>query len=410
MPDNSHHGFSWVASRDAVQKATLRAFDLSERTAKAGWRLSERTAKAGWRLSERTARAGWRSQVKRVRRWRSRLFMILQVSLAAGLAWWFARTVVGHPAPFLATVGAIVCLGASFGQRLGRVVELAIGVTIGVGLGDLFLSVVGTGVWQVMLAVAVAMSVSTWVDGRGLMVTQAAVQAAAVMTVMPGQGAQFNRWIDALIGCAVAVLFATVAPLTPIDKPRLIAASVLHNATQTLRALSSAIRAGDHDATEEVLARARGTEDELQQLLEAAQEGVAVVRTSPFLRRHKQQAVQIADLTVPLDHFMRNLRVLARRGVVSVYHHENVPPEYLQLIDDLAQLTDECAAELFARRIPARMIEPLTELGRRCSEAPVYATISPTVLLAQVRSMVIDLLELCGLDPADAREAVPYHD
>ncbi|MEZ5085568.1 MAG: hypothetical protein R2722_04745 [Tessaracoccus sp.] len=54
-----------------------------------------------------------------MRRWRSRLFMILQVSLAAGLAWWFARTVLDHPAPFLATVGAIVCLGARSGSGSG---------------------------------------------------------------------------------------------------------------------------------------------------------------------------------------------------------------------------------------------------------------------------------------------------
>ena len=46
----------------------------------------------------------------------------------------------------------------------------------------------------------------------------------------------------------------------------------------------------------------------------------------------------------------------------------------------------------------------------RAADVPVYARVSPTVLLAQVRSMVIDLLELCGLDPADAREAIPYHD
>lgn len=388
MPESSHHGFSWEASRQALQRATLRAFDLSERT----------------------ARAGWRSQVKRVRRWRGRLFMILQIALAAGTAWWVARNVIGHETPFLATVGAIVCLAASFGQRLGRVVELAIGVTIGVGLGDLFLSVVGTGVWQIMLAVAVAMSVSTWVDGRMLMVTQSAVQAAAVMTVLPGQDAGFNRWIDALLGCAVALVFATVAPVTPIDRPRLIAATVLRNATETLRSLADAIRRNDPEAAERVLEQARGTETELSELLAAADEGISVVRTSPFLRRHKQQALQIADLTIPLDHFMRNLRVLARRGVASVYRGEEVPPEYLVLIEELAQLTDECADELFARRMPTRMIEPLTSLGTHCTEAPVYPRLSPTVLLAQVRSMVIDLLELCGLDPADAREVVPYHE
>ncbi|HMR48241.1 MAG TPA: FUSC family protein [Arachnia sp.] len=388
MPESSPHSFSWEASRQALQRTTLRAFDLSERT----------------------ARAGWRSQVKRVRRWRGRLFMILQISLAAGTAWWLARTVLSHPAPFLATVGAIVCLAASFGQRLGRVVELAIGVTIGVGLGDLFLSVVGTGVWQIMLAVAVAMSVSTWVDGRMLMVTQSAVQAAAVMTVLPGHDAGFNRWIDALLGCAVALVFATVAPVTPIDRPRLIAADVLHNATQTLRSLADAIRGNDSEAAERVLEQARGTETALSDLLAAADEGISVVRTSPFLRRHKRQVLQIADLTVPLDHFMRNLRVLARRGVASVYREEEVPVEYLALIEELAQLTDECAAELFARRIPTRMVEPLTELGQRCAAAPVYPRLSPTVILAQVRSMVVDLLELCGLDPADAREIVPYHD
>lgn len=388
MPESSPNAFSWEASRHALQRATLRAFDLSERT----------------------ARAGWRSQVKRVRRWRGRLFMILQISLAAGTAWWLARNVLSHPAPFLATVGAIVCLAASFGQRLGRVVELAIGVTIGVGLGDLFLSVVGTGIWQIMLAVAVAMSVSTWVDGRMLMVTQSAVQAAAVMTVLPGQDAGFNRWIDALLGCAVALAFATVAPVTPIDRPRLIAANVLHNATQTLRSLADAIRNNDPEEAERVLEQARGTETTLSDLLAAADEGISVVRTSPFLRRHKRQVLQIADLTVPLDHFMRNLRVLARRGVASVYREEEVPPEYLTLIEELAQLTDECAAELFARRIPTRLIEPLTELGQHCAAAPVYPRLSPTVILAQVRSMVIDLLELCGLDPADAREVVPYHD
>ena len=62
--------------------------------------------------------------------------MIVQISVAAGVSWGIARYGLGHESPFLATVAAIICLGFSFGQRLGRVVEVAVGVTVGCGTGD----------------------------------------------------------------------------------------------------------------------------------------------------------------------------------------------------------------------------------------------------------------------------------
>jgi len=142
MADDDEPGFLHGTGR-ALQRASIRAFDLSERT----------------------ARRGWRSQVRRVSRWRSRLFMIVQISLAAGVSWWIAHDLLGHYAPFLSTVAAIICLGFSFGQRLGRVVEVAVGVTVGVFLGDLFVAMFGTGVWQIVLVVAVAMSLTTWARG-----------------------------------------------------------------------------------------------------------------------------------------------------------------------------------------------------------------------------------------------------
>jgi len=170
-------------------------------------------------LSERTARAGWRSQRRRVTRWRSRLFMIVQISVAAGVSWGLAHYVLRHSEPFLATVAAIICLGFSFGQRLGRVLEVAVGVTVGVLLGETFVHLFGTGVWQVMLVIALAMSVTTWLGARTLMVTQSAVQAAAVLTILPGVDQGFSRWQDALVGCAVAFVFATVAPPPPSRGP-----------------------------------------------------------------------------------------------------------------------------------------------------------------------------------------------
>ncbi|MCC2593093.1 FUSC family protein [Tessaracoccus sp. OS52] len=380
-----HRGFSWHATGRGIQNASVRAFDLSERA----------------------ARRGWRSQKRRVSRWRSRLFIIIQISLAAGLSWWIAQRLLGHETPFLAVVASIVCLGFSFGQRLWRAAEIAIGVTVGVALGDLFWHWFGHGVWQIMLVIAVAMSITTWLGARTLMVTQAAVQASIVLTIPPSLGAGFSRWTDALIGCAVALAFATVAPVGPVERPRLQAAKVLHETASSIRSMVTALTDGDEEAAEEVLARARATESQLSELTAALNEGVAVVRTSPFLRHRRQKVLEIADIAVPLDRFTRNLRVLARRSAMGVYRGEKIPATHLRLLGRLAEVTDACAVELFARRRPDSKIDDIAAVGVESSLVPLEAKLSSTVIVAQVRSMLVDLLELCGLDYTDARELVP---
>jgi uncharacterized membrane protein YgaE (UPF0421/DUF939 family) len=53
---------------------------------------------------------------------------------------------------------------------------LAIGVTLGVALGDLWLVLFGAGVWQVVLVCAIAMSLATVIGAGPLMTTQAGAQ------------------------------------------------------------------------------------------------------------------------------------------------------------------------------------------------------------------------------------------
>lgn len=380
-----HRGFSWHATGRGLQHATVRAFDLSERA----------------------ARRGWRSQKKRVSRWRSRLFIIVQISLAAGLSWFIAQRLLGHETPFLAVVASIVCLGFSFGQRLWRAAEIAIGVTIGVALGDLFWHWFGNGVWQIVLVIAAAMSITTWLGARTLMVTQAAVQASIVLMIPPSLGGGFSRWTDALVGCAVALAFATIAPVGPIEKPRLQAAKVLHETASSIRSMVIALTKGDEAAAEEVLERARATETQLSALTTALNEGAAVVRSSPFLRHRRHRVLEIADIALPLDRFTRNLRVLARRSAMGVYRGERIPDTHLRLLTRLAEVTDDCAAELFAARHPESMVDAIAAVGEASSRVPLEAKLSSTVIVAQVRSMLVDLLELCGVDYTDARDMVP---
>ena len=75
--------------------------------------------------------------------------MIVQCSVTAGCSWFLAGQMLGHEVPYFAAVASILVLGMAYGQRLRRGVDVAIGVTLGVALGDLWFVLFGAGVWQV---------------------------------------------------------------------------------------------------------------------------------------------------------------------------------------------------------------------------------------------------------------------
>src|SRR5262245_24971504 len=77
--------------------------------------------------------------------WRSVAVPVIQTALAAGLSWFIAVHLFGHPAPLFAPVAAIVSIDLTLGQRLRRSIELVVGASAGVGVGALLTSAIGTG-------------------------------------------------------------------------------------------------------------------------------------------------------------------------------------------------------------------------------------------------------------------------
>jgi uncharacterized membrane protein YgaE (UPF0421/DUF939 family) len=358
-------------------------------------------------IAPQAARRSRASLRRRVDRWRDRIFFIAQCALAAGVAWALARYAVGHPQPFFAPVAAMVALGFSFGQRLRRVAEVMVGVAVGVGVGDLFVRFFGTGVAQIIFVVALAMSVAVLLGAGTLMTTQAGVQAAIVTTLLPNPGAGFSRWIDAALGGVVALAAATIAPAAAIRRPRQQATDVLNELAEILIETADGLRNKDEKAVTDALRRARASESMLDDLRSAAAEGVAVVRLSPFRRRHRGRVQQIADLVVPADRAIRNIRVLVRRCAVSVWRDEQMPAEYPMLLDRLADGTRLIAESLFEPAADVAAHRVLGELGRRTAEMPLPTGLSAVVVLGQIRSTVVDLLELTGTSYDDARQLVP---
>ena len=344
---------------------------------------------------------GRTSMRARVRRWESKRWQIAQCALAAGAAWLVAADLLGHDTPFFAPIAAVVSLGTSYGQRLRRVVEVAVGVAIGVFIGDLFVAWLGTGWWQLSLIVALAMSTAFLLDGGQLFVTQAAVQSIVVSTLIPDPGAALTRWTDALVGGAVALVAATVVPAAPLRRPREQAAVVMRKIAGLLRAAGEVMVDGEVERALELLADARSTDHLIQELQAAADEGLSVVASSPFRVRHK------GGMRRMVDRALRSTRVLVRQTAVAAYHRRPVPGSYSLLALDLADAADAVADELSADRMAVNARPALLAVGNASGQVERTDQLTAEVVLAQIRSVVVDLLMLTGMDQMESTDALP---
>ncbi|MCW2780962.1 MAG: hypothetical protein JWR35_1411 [Marmoricola sp.] len=350
---------------------------------------------------------GRTSIAQRVARLRSKSWLVGQCAIAGGVAWYVAIHVFGHAHPFFAPVAAVVSLGTSYGQRLRRVAEVTIGVSVGVFMGDLITHWLGSGSLQIVLIVTLAMVAALLLDAGAIFVTQAAVQSIVVSTLLPSPGAAFLRWTDALIGGGVALVAAAVVPRAPLRRPREQAAVVVRKISALLRAAADSVGDGDVERAMSVLRDARATDSLIAELRAAADEGLSVLASSPFRIRHRGNIRQMAELVEPLDFAVRNTRVLVRRVAVASYRREPIPVSYAGLLRDLADCTDLIAIELAADRMAEAVRQPLFELGRASSRIERSTDLSAEVVLAQIRSLIADLLAITGMDPFDATDAIP---
>jgi uncharacterized membrane protein YgaE (UPF0421/DUF939 family) len=349
-----------------------------------------------------------RSWTRRWQRLRGRSWMIAQAAGGAALAWWVATTVLGHPLPFFAPVTAMVCLGLTYDDRVRRVIELTIGVAIGVFVGDLFVQTFGSGVWQIAAVAFIAMSVAVLAGAGQLLMLQAGIQGVIVSTLVAGDGESFNRWVDALIGGLVALVIAVIAPgTTTVRKPRERAIDVLVHLAAALGNTAEALRERDEHQVREALRSARGLQPEMDELAQAATEGLAVATLAPLRRQHRSGLLAIGAILDPLDLAIRNVRVLVRRAEVAISDRETVPESYVDLVDELAMATQHIADELAAGRTAEEAREDLVHLARASTWSRRGAGLSAEVMRAQVRSTVVDLLVLTGMTQQEARRRVP---
>ena len=338
------------------------------------------------------------------RRVRGSWWPILQTAVAASAAWYLADLILGHEQPFVAPIATVIALGATAGRRGRRAVEWFVGVAFGLAVADLLMFALGTGPAQIGAVVAIAMAIAIFLGAGPLLVTEAGVTAALVITLDPSTaGPSPDRFMDALVGCCVAL---AVHSLLPVDSKTMVqqaARPIFADLTTALKEASGALAAGDPDKAEKALWRAREIDARVAGFREALDAGYDTARLSLSRRGALKRLAPYAEAAHSLDLAVRNTRVLARATVGMVRKGEPAPGLLSDAVLDLARAVEDLAGYL---EEPGQKLEASERLASRfalkaAGEATVVLEerndLSTSVLVGQVRSTAVDLLRASGM-------------
>ncbi|MEW6637911.1 MAG: FUSC family protein, partial [Actinomycetota bacterium] len=252
-------------------------------------------------------------------RLRAGMWPVVQTATAATLAWSIAAVALGHERPFVASIAAVISVGAVAGQTLRRAAEWIFGVAVGLAVADLIMLAIGTGSVQTGVIVALAMSAALLIRGGIMFVTEAGVSALLVANLDPTTyGVSPDRFLEALVGGGVALAVSALFPSNPYMRARQAARPVLADLASALRDVAAALVGGDLQTAGEALAEARRLDGLVAQLREELDGGFQIARLSPPRRRHLGQLSCYAAAADHLDLAVRNTRVLARAAVTMV--------------------------------------------------------------------------------------------
>lgn len=356
-----------------------------------------------------------RSLKSRFTRIRNRLVFMIQSTLGAGLAFYVAHDFFGHEQPFFAPMAVIIILGLSGSDRLKRAVDMSIGGIVGVLVGTLLVDALGTGPIHMTIIIGLALVIGSFVTGSQLVSNQIVIAAILIATILPPEEmGGFSRAIDAIIGAVIGLTMIVLIPSSPLRAGRSEVSKVLGITASVLSDVSKGLANNDPTTIQEARDAVRGTQDDINNMLNATKGGAETAKLSPFLWSSQRTVRSLERILTPVDNVVRGTRVLSRRALVLAEDGDRATAEQVELIDELAEITMELS-DLYthqtarerrvdeAHAIP-EIVKRLRQLAARCSMdvAGEEAVLSAYAVLAQTRSVIVDLLMVCGMSRESA--------
>ncbi|TDH56143.1 aromatic acid exporter family protein [Mycobacterium eburneum] len=298
------------------------------------------------------------------------MWPIAQTALAAGLAWYLAHDVLGHPEPFFAPIAAAVCLWATNVVRAELAVEMMIGVAVGIGLGTGVHAVLGTDPIAMGVVVLLALSVAV-VIGQGFiaqrpMFVNQTVMSAILILAFPHRGFGLERFYDALIGGGLAVVFSILVfpknPLTVLRDARRDMLTALGDILDQIGRLTGDSPPPDPDWA---LAAAARLHRRLARLADARSTAEQLARVCPrrwplrsATRVADRQAAQLALLAGSVLHLARTVTTAGDIGDVLRDAVGGLAAAVTALADDQRAATAAHAAAVRRRSAACHSVGP----------------------------------------------------
>jgi hypothetical protein len=313
---------------------------------------------------------------------------IVHTALAAVAAWLVAGLVVSESRPTFAAIAAVVTVGATFGQRGERTIQLTAGIVLGIVAADVMIRVIGVGPAQLGLLIVLAMLAAVLLGGGEMVVCEAAVTAILLVTVGPAVAT--DRILEAVIGGAAALVVGLVVfPPDPALAPGRAGQSLFAALGGTLERVAQALDHRDPQAAETALDDARAIDPLVADVQETLQASREAARLDPRPDARKQLE-RYGRSIGQLDFAVRNTRVLARSALRLVRAGE--APHGL---DDAVRELGDAVWELAGAYDDPRRAD---QAARLAAEAAAHAAETPHPELAgTVRSTAADLMRAAAL-------------
>ncbi|MFI7484012.1 aromatic acid exporter family protein [Kocuria sp. M1R5S2] len=360
---------------------------------------------------------GSRSRVG-LTRVRTGILQSFQMTVAAVGAYVIAEQLLGHHGPIFAATAALVSLGfAKGGLRYRRVLEVSIGVTLGIAVGDGLIHVLGAGVWQAAVVLMTSILLARFLDNGALFTTQMGLQAVLVVLLPPSTDGVFARSSDAVVGGLCALAMAYFVPTDPRRQPRDDLRALVDEFSAVLSEAGRAVENHDSTAAWHALVRSRQTQPLVDSVTTGLKASLEIASVSPLYRGSRAEIEEIGHSTRYLDLAVRNARVLTRR-LASVLSHVTLSD---RAVDSLTEALDNLADAVTTLGNALAVSAPgsresylrqtrneLADVARRLHPRTMgVRTMEGEALVLDMRPMVVDLLEAAGMTHEEALAQLP---
>lgn len=371
----------------------------------------------GWQKVKKFLSTRFRSGI-----WRARKSLIPAATsaIAAVAAYAFAAIIFGHSEPYFAATAALISLGFGRDPHIRKALEVAIGVTLGILVGDSLQALLGQGYWQGIIVVFVTIVLARFIDSGVIFTTQMSIQAVLVVLLpIPVEG-PLSRSVDAVIGGVIAI---AITMLTPVSLRRETVAGMRElftSITGVFRELSQALAEHDSRSGWVALIEARGLQSQIDAVRSEISRADEMATYSPTQRSARQDLQEMSRTLEKTDLAVRSLRIIARRVITVIDEFD--AKDHTE--DDLERMSAWFAEAADAVAVLGRSVAEPVAPGRhrslsiaRSSLGAVTTKLTPRnlgagtlhgeALVMMCRPMMVDFIEATGSDHDEATSYLP---